>query len=165
MLIVLVERDAPGDLLRDQVDLDVATESPDRFQHVPRDVADRAVRCQPHALRTAVAVFDQRLVGPQVEHHGQSTRAIGGRERRCLDPPCAQGQRRVLKLRLGWREGQRHLAQHLCMGVDGVRGRAPILIGEGRPVGGHSRTLAGGGITASTCDDYGHGLRPVPRAG
>jgi hypothetical protein len=62
VLLVLVERRAPGHLLRGEVDLQRADELGDRGKHLARHRAHRAVRCQRDPARPAAAVLDDCLV-------------------------------------------------------------------------------------------------------
>ena len=133
VLAVLVERDAPGDLLRSRVDRDRTAELGDGGEQLPRHLAHRPVRSERDAPRAPVAVLGPRLVAVQVESHDQRPRAVGRRQRRRLPPPRGQPQRGVLQLRLGRSELRRQLAQRLGVGVKRVAGCRPVLIGSTRP--------------------------------
>jgi len=92
------------------------------------------VRREGDAVSSAVAVLDQHVVLVQVEDDDERPGTVRRRERMGLPAPGGQSQRRVLQLRLGWRQGDGELAQHLGVGVQGVERGPPRLVGERRPL-------------------------------
>ena len=62
VLVVLVERHAPWDLLRRCVDLDIATDTSERLEHLSRDLSDCAVGGQRDAFQASVTVLHDRFV-------------------------------------------------------------------------------------------------------
>ena len=96
MLAVAVERHLPGDLLGRRVDLYRAGQPADGGQHLNGHGPDGPVGGERDALDLAVAVLDDRLVGPQVQGDAERPRTVWGRQRSGLQAPCRQAQRRVL---------------------------------------------------------------------
>ena len=84
------------------------------MQQLARDRADRPVRRERDAAPDApVAVLDDSLVRVQVERDDERARAVRRRQRRRLPAAGGEAQRRVLELRLRWRERDGELAEHL----------------------------------------------------
>jgi hypothetical protein len=126
VLLVLVQRDGPGDFLRRQVHGD----RPHRRQHLAGNLAHRPVRGERDLLPAAVAVLDQRRVIMQVEGDHQHAVAARRGQRGGLPAARRQPQRGVLQLRLWRREVRRQLAENLGVRVQRVAGRAPIIVGQ-----------------------------------
>jgi len=85
-------------------------------------------------LHTPIDVLDKRLVRAQVERDTEGAGAVGRRQRRSFPSPCGQAKRGVLELRLRRRKHDRELAEHLRVGVQGVAGCAPGVVGQLRPL-------------------------------
>ena len=141
VLVVLVQRHAPRNLLRRRVDLHRAAQGAHRGQHLPGDRPDRAIGGERDTFGPAAAVLDHRLVDPQVERDDQRPGTVRRGQRRRLPPARGQPQRSVLQLRLRWGELRRQLAEHLGMRMQRVAGRAPLPVRHLRPAQGHDRTL------------------------
>ena len=138
MLFVFVERDAPADLLRSGIDLDLTGHPAQRGQQLTTDGADRSVTGERDPLLGAAAALDDRLVAAQIERDDDRARTIGRRQGSGLPATGGQPQRGVLELRLGRGEGHRQLAQHLRVGVQRVARFAPGAVGELGPPLGHA---------------------------
>ena len=99
----------------------------------------QALRCTgPHELLVAAAargrLLDDHVMRVQIEDDDQRARAVRRRQRLRLPTPGRQPQRGVLQLRLGGRQGNRELSQHLGVRVEGVARRLPPLVRQRRPV-------------------------------
>ena len=142
VLVVLVERNRPRHLLRSQIDLDRPPSSRTAPRTLRVNSATGRSGASAIAARPAVTVLDDRLVGPEIEHHGQSAGAIGCRQRGRLPTPRGETQRGMLELRFGRGQRHRQLPEDLGVRVQGVARLAPVLVGGGRPLEGHGPTLA-----------------------
>ena len=94
VLVVLVQRNSPRDLLGGGVDLHVAAHAAQRGQNVAGDGSHRTVRAlerEPFGL--AIAVLSHRLVRPQVKRGHERAGAVGGGQRQRFPPACRQPQR------------------------------------------------------------------------
>jgi hypothetical protein len=148
VLVVLVERDGPRHLLRRRVDLDGAGERAHGVEQLARDRADRPVGVSATRCARPSLCSTTRLVGVAGRARATSARAVGRRQRERLPAARGQAQRRVLELRLGRGERGRQLAEHLRVRVERVARRAPRLVVEGRPWGGHGRHATERGSSA-----------------
>ncbi len=156
VLLVLVERHAPGHLLRRRVDRHRPHELAQRAEQVACHRADRPVGRERHAARTPVAVLGDRFVRMQVERHDERAGAVGRRQHAGLPAPRGQPQRGVLQLRLGRRERDRELAEHLGMRVQRVARRAPVLVA----LVGPRCAWHAGPLTCRSCGASPHGCVP-----
>ena len=110
----------------------------DHRQHLAGHVRDRPVRRERDVSGSSVAVLGDDLVGPQVQRDGQRTGAVWCWQRECLPAAYRQAHRGVLQLGFGRSERRGQLAQNLGVGVQGVAGGTPGVVGERRPFRGHA---------------------------
>ena len=141
VLIVFVQRGGPRRLLRPGINLHLSRQSADRRQHIAGHLPHRPVRRESDAVHSSVAVLCDCFVGVQVQRDDQRTRAVRCRQWKRLPAACGQAQRGVLQLGFGRSQRRGQLAQNLRVGVKGVAGGAPGLVGERRPFSGHRRKL------------------------
>ena len=71
VLVVLIQRHVPRDLLRSRVDLHRPAQVAYRGQHLPGDRADGPVRSERDPVGPAIAVLHHCFVQPQVKDHDQ----------------------------------------------------------------------------------------------
>ena len=133
VLVVLVERHCPRSLLRCRVDPHRADEVAHGGQQLACHVGDGAIGGQRDAVRSTVGVLGDGVVAVEVQRDDQCAGAVGRRQRQGLPPAPAQAQRGVLQLRLRRGQHRRELAEDLRVGVHGVAGRAPRLVGKRQP--------------------------------
>ena len=156
VVVVLVQRSGPPDLLGSRVDPHRADRAVRCGQHLPSDLRDRPVRCERDAAYSTVGVLDHGLVAAQVEADHERSRAIRGGQRHRLPSTDAEAQGGVLELGLRRRQSNRPLPEHLRVRVQRVAGGAPHLVREGRPLRGHGATLLSRSATwAALRDDRG----------
>jgi len=134
VLVVLVQRHAPRNLLRHRVDAHGAARPGHRRQHIPGHLGHRPVRDKRHPVHRSAAVLHHRLVRVQVQRHHQRPGAIRRGQQPRLPAARSQPQRRVQQLRLGRRELHGQLAQHLSVGMQRVTCRTPPFVGDRWPV-------------------------------
>ena len=144
MLIVLVQGDVPRHLLRRGIDLDRACQFANSLQHVAGDRAHGPVGSERDPARAAAGVLHDGLVGSQIQSRDERSGAVRGRERIGLPSAGGQTQRSMLQLRFRRRQRHGQLAEQLGVRVQRVAGRAPLLIDQPRPAGGHGIKLAVG---------------------
>ena len=110
---------------------------PDGLQHLPRDVPDGPIGGERHALGIPVGVFDDGLVGAQIEGGHDRARAVGCGQRERLPSARGQAQGGVLQLGLRRRQRDRQLAQQLRVSVQRVAGLLPFPVVDGGPAHRH----------------------------
>ena len=128
MLAILVQRRAPGHLLRRRVDLHGTRDRTHGREHLARHIGDRPVGNERHSPARYTAVFDHGLVRAKVKRHHERAIPVGCREWERLPPPRGQAQRGVLQLRLWGGQCHGQLAEQLGVGVQRVACLAPALI-------------------------------------
>ena len=141
VLVILVEREGPRNLLGSQIDLEAPGQRVDRVEHALRYFRDGRVGHERGRGSPAGAVFDNRRMPVKIECDDQCPRAVRRGQRRGLPPPRRQSQRGVLELWLGRSEANRQLAEQLGMCVQRVARLTPRRIRDRRPRGRDDETL------------------------
>jgi hypothetical protein len=133
VLVVLVECDRPRDLLRAGVERHRASQTPDAAEDRSGYLSDGPVRRQTHRATSIVAVFDDGLMAVNIENDDDCSGLVWCGQWERLPPSCCEPERGVLELRLRRGQACGELSEHLDVGVEGVAGCAPLLVGKSGP--------------------------------
>ena len=110
----------------------------DRGQDIAGHLGDGSVGDERDAVGASVAVFDDGVVGVEVEGNDERAGAVGGGERRGFPAAGGEAKGGVLELRFGWRQRDGELPEDLGVGVQGVAGVPPCFVRQCWPGGRHA---------------------------